>query len=169
MAEVSTGKKGAPHVDMTPMVDLGFLLITFFMLTTTMVKPQTMEVNMPDKTKDNKEQKIKESKALTVILGEKDKIYYYQGLDNPEIKVTNYSPTGIRKLLLDKSREIDGLIVLIKPMERSRYKNMVDILDEMAITSQQRYSLVDISEADLALAQEADKEGTTASKDTPKL
>jgi biopolymer transport protein ExbD len=167
MAEVNTGKKGAPHVDMTPMVDLGFLLITFFMLTTTMVKPQTMEVNMPDKTKDNKEQKIKESKALTVILGEKDKIYYYQGLENPEVKFTNYSPTGIRKLLLDKSREIDGLIVLIKPMERSRYKNMVDILDEMAITNQQRYSLVDISEADLALAQKADKDETTPTTSSP--
>ncbi|MBY0426382.1 MAG: hypothetical protein K2Q22_12145, partial [Cytophagales bacterium] len=62
---------------------------------------------------------------------------------------------------LDKSREIDGLIVLIKPMERSRYKNMVDILDEMAITSQQRYSLVDISEADLALAQKVDNDATT--------
>jgi biopolymer transport protein ExbD len=167
MADVNTGKKGAPHVDMTPMVDLGFLLITFFMLTTTMVKPQTMEVNMPDKTKDNKEQKIKESKALTLILGEKDKIYYYQGLENPEVKTTNYSPTGVRKLLLDKTREIDGLIVLIKPMERSRYKNMVDILDEMAITSQQRYSLVDISEADLALAQKADTDGTTGSTTTP--
>ena len=167
MADVNTGKKGAPHVDMTPMVDLGFLLITFFMLTTTMVKPQTMEVNMPDKTKDNKEQKIKESKALTLILGEKDKIYYYQGLENPEVKITNYSPTGVRKLLLDKTREIDGLIVLIKPMERSRYKNMVDILDEMAITSQQRYSLVDISEADLALAQKSDNDAESGTPTTP--
>ena len=116
---------------------------------------------MPDKTKDNKEQKIKESKALTLILGEKDKIYYYQGLENPEVKMTNYGPTGVRKLLLDKTKEIDGLIILIKPMERSRYKNMVDILDEMAITSQQRYSLVDITVADLALAQKADNDSNT--------
>src|SRR6185312_16128217 len=107
MAEVSTGggkkdgkkraKKVSTKIDMTPMVDLAFLLITFFMLTTTFNKPQTMEVNMPDKTENNEQQPLKESKVLTIILGENDKVYYYTGLTNPKVELTDYSTEGIRK------------------------------------------------------------------------
>ncbi len=99
-------KKKSTSVDFTPMVDLGFLLITFFMLTTTMSKPSAMEITVPvkDKTEDN-QTKIPASSAMTIILSENDKIYYYMGLPDtvPDLMVTDFSNEGIRKLLLEKN------------------------------------------------------------------
>lgn len=169
MAEVNTdqggkgggkkrSKKISTKIDMTPMVDLAFLLITFFMLTTTFNKPQTMEVNMPDKTKDEKKTDLKESKAMTIILGEEDKIYYYFGVQNPTVEVTDFSDAGIRKVLLKRNREVSGLVVVIKAMKTSKFKNMVDILDEMHITNQERFAIVDITPQDLELTKKKDEE-----------
>lgn len=166
MAEVNTGggdssgkkrsKKVSTKIDMTPMVDLAFLLITFFMLTTTFSKPQTMEVNMPDKNKENKEAPVKASHAITIILGENDKVYWFQGEEEstPKVEVTNYSAEGIRKVLFQKNKEIGSkFVVVIKAMQKSKYKNMVDILDEMTITNTQRYAIVKILPEDLELVQ----------------
>lgn len=157
MAEIDTGggKKVSTKVDMTPMVDLAFLLVTFFMLTTTFSKPQTMEVNMPDKTQDNKTMKVKESKTTTIVLAENDKVYYYTGVENPEVKLTNFSPTGLRKVLLDKVKTIDEPIMIIKAKKEAKYKNVVDVIDEMAITGVKIYALVDITPADLELLAKA--------------
>jgi biopolymer transport protein ExbD len=164
MAEVnieSGGKKGrgrrrssksGTKIDMTPMVDLAFLLITFFMLTTTFNKPQAMDVSMPDKTEDNKTQDIKESKAMTIILGENNKIYYYIGIENPEVKVTDYSPEGIREVIKKRKAQIADLILIIKPSEKSKYKNMVDILDEIHLTDTKvRYAIAKITAKDQEL------------------
>lgn len=167
MAEINTGgggkgkgkrsKKVSTKIDMTPMVDLAFLLVTFFMLTTTFSKPQTMEVNMPDKDKNNKEQApIKASKAITIVLGENNKVYWFQGVEEnlPKVEVSDFSATGIRKVLLQKNKEIgEDFVVVIKPMDKSKYKNMVDILDEMTITDTKRYAIVDILPEDLELVQ----------------
>jgi biopolymer transport protein ExbD len=93
MAEIDTGggKKVSTKVDMTPMVDLAFLLVTFFMLTTTFSKPQTMEVNMPEKNQKDEKMKVAETRTTTLILSENNKIYYYSGSsENPEINVTNF-------------------------------------------------------------------------------
>jgi biopolymer transport protein ExbD len=168
MAEVNTSgsknggkgksKKVSTKIDMTPMVDLAFLLITFFMLTTTFGKPQAMEVNMPDKTENNEQQPLKESRALTILLGEEDKIYYYKGIQNPEVLVTDYSQAGIRKVLVEMNKQIEEMVVLIKADEKSRYKNMVDMLDEMHITNMQRYAIVDITDEDLKLIENKKKE-----------
>lgn len=166
MAEVNTsdgkgkGKKVSTKVDMTPMVDLAFLLITFFMLTTTFGKPQAMELNMPDKTDNKEEAPIKESKAFTILLGENNKIYYYQGLEDPKVDITDYSSNGIRKVLLQKKKEIADIVVLIKAAEKSRYKNMVDMLDEMHITDMKRYAIVNMSDVDRELMAKKDKEGS---------
>ncbi|MHC1736716.1 MAG: ExbD/TolR family protein [Ignavibacteriaceae bacterium] len=148
-------KKKSTRVDLTPMVDLGFLLVTFFMLTTTFSKPQTMEINMPvkDNTVQEEGQAVKESKAMTVILGADDKIYYYMGITDPQIQTSDFSKDGIRKVLLEKNSTIKDLIVLIKPSELSRYKNVVDILDEMSIADVKRYALVDITDFDLDLVK----------------
>jgi biopolymer transport protein ExbD len=165
MAEIDSGggggkkkgpKKQSTKVDMTPMVDLAFLLITFFMLTTTFNKPQIMEVNMPDKNNEGKDLKINFKRALTVVLGKEDKVYFYQGVENPEVKITDYSDGGLRKVLLDKKREIrqttgKDMFVVIKATDKSNYKNVVDVLDEMAITSAPTYALADITPADLDL------------------
>ena len=144
---------------MTPMVDLAFLLLTFFMLTTTFNKPQTMEINMPVKNKENPKDDtpVKASEALTIILGKNDKVYYYQGLNDgqtqPDLKTTDFSDKGIREVLLDLNARIPKLTVLIKPVKTARYKNVVDILDEMNITNTRRYALVEISPIDSKLME----------------
>jgi biopolymer transport protein ExbD len=144
-------KKQSTKVDMTPMVDLAFLLLTFFILTSTFNKAKTMEVTMPDKVTDEKEQtKINENDILNLVLGEDDKIYYWTGL-TPPAETTNFSKDGVRKLLLTRIRENPKLMILIKPKDESRYNNMVDILDEMEITQMKRYAIVDFTDDDKAI------------------
>jgi len=149
-------KKMSTKIDMTPMVDLAFLLLTFFMLTSTFNKPNVMQLTMPVKEKNPEEQsQIKASDAFTIIMGEANKLYYYEGLlaadVKPELKVSDYSAEGIRKVLLERQTRNPKTVILIKPDDKSNYKNMVDILDEMNITDQKKYALVDISKADQEL------------------
>ncbi len=166
MAEISQGggkkdakvrsKKTSTKIDMTPMVDLAFLLLTFFVMTTTLNKPQTMEINMPEEVKEgDTPPPVNEKKVLTIILGDDDKVYWYIGMTDPIVEVTNFSDEGIRKILLKKNAEIDKMVVLIKATDESRYKNMVDILDEMNITNMKRYVLVDITPVDKELIKES--------------
>jgi len=150
-------KKSSTRIDMTPMVDLAFLLLTFFVMTTTLNKPQTMEITMPEKPKpdDPEPPKVNERDVLTIVLGENDKVYWYTGITDPKIEVTNFSATGIRKVLQTKKNEIPKLVVLIKPSDKSKYKNMVDILDEMNISVIQRYAMVDITPTDEELIKDS--------------
>lgn len=103
-------KKMSTRVDFTPMVDLGFLLITFFMLTTSMSQPKTMEINMPDKEKitdPDDQTKFPKDRAMTLILGPQGNIFYYYGLpDNLTFETTNFGKDGIRKVLLERNRPI---------------------------------------------------------------
>jgi len=131
MAEITTnskdsGKKGKPkklstRVDFTPMCDLGFLLITFFMLSTSMSKPQTMELSMPskDKVTEEEQNKVKESTAVTIILGKDDKVYYYFGIGtaeaNPQVIETGFAPNGIRKVLLERNLDV---VNQLKPLKQ---------------------------------------------------
>jgi biopolymer transport protein ExbD len=102
-----TQKKSSTHIDMTPMVDLAFLLLTFFMLTTTFSKPKTMEVNMPVKTDDpEQQQKVAESQSITILLGNNDKVVWYTGLENPTPMVTNLSANGLRQTLIEKNSRV---------------------------------------------------------------
>lgn len=164
-------KKMSTRIDFTPMVDLGFLLITFFMLTTTLAKPQIMALVMPEKDiKKEDLEPVKESKVLTLLLGPNDKVYWYEGITDPKLDSTDYSAEGLRQVILgkmDKVQQQFGLEeyedfktkekkqgsfinVLIKPTKESRYKNLVDALDEMAITKVRYYVILDISEAEQA-------------------
>lgn len=120
MAEIQEkngdNKKGKPkkmsiHIDFTPMVDMNMLLITFFMLCTSLSKPQTMEISMP--AKDNIETErsaVQESRAITLILGKDDKVYYYFGQpdykDYSSLKETTYAPDGLRALLLGRNQSV---------------------------------------------------------------
>lgn len=163
---VKKGKKLSTRIDLTPMVDLGFLLITFFMYTTTMAKPKTMEINMPykdEKMTDDEKNKIKNSVALTVLLSKNHRIYYYEGIgDNPdkqpEYVSTTFSPKkGIREAIINKKKAVDQLkasgaltakdqlTVLIKPDTTSTYSDLVNILDEMNINDVKVYAIIDIS------------------------
>lgn len=143
------GKKSSTHIDMTPMVDLAFLLLTFFMLATTFSKPKTMEIIMPDKPKpEDKVPEMNENNVLSLLIGPNDKLYYYIGnFQNPDLVQTDFSPNGVRKVLLQKSKQVgEKFMVLIKPAEGASYGNVVNLFDEMNITNMQRYALVDISD-----------------------
>lgn len=154
-------KKMSTRVDLTAMVDLGFLLITFFMLATTFNKPKTMEVNKPAKEDDKEiiEPPIKMSKTATLMLGKGDKIYAYVSPD--EIDATteltldsiDYSPNGLRKFIQRRQQEVqaqwgnkDDLFVMIKPLPASSYKNIVDVLDEMTINDVKRYAILEAND-----------------------
>lgn len=141
---VKKGKKHSTKVDLTPMVDLGFLLITFFIFTTTVQQPTSMNLNMPKDTKDeNQQTKVKESGSLTILLGKQNVVYYYFGNDPSTIKTTNYK--DIRDVILKKKKSTPAtdLFVIIKPDKDATYKNAVDILDEMDINDISRYAMVD--------------------------
>jgi biopolymer transport protein ExbD len=180
-------KKHGAHLDMTPMVDLMCLLITFFMLTTAFNKPKVMQIILPEKQKDEtKAPEINKSRALNIIMTRDDKILWYNGLADPSkpplpaLNETDYSRNGIRKLLLERNKDLfkkiyhltddvktgkivisqdsvesltrqyfkedqAGPIILIKSADSVKYKNVVDMIDEMVITNVARYSLVDIN------------------------
>lgn len=171
MAELNTGdgggkkgdgkvrsKKSNSKVDLTAMVDLAFLLITFFMLTTTLSKPQSMSLGLPDKEDkpDPKNQvKVDENRTMTILLGDDDKLVRYVGLLATPVsgeapKDFTYGKDGIRKELLSRKKLVleytgnkdKGMIVIIKPSKKSTYRNLVDILDEMAIADVPTYAIV---------------------------
>ncbi|MCX6290933.1 MAG: biopolymer transporter ExbD [Bacteroidetes bacterium] len=189
-------KKSSTHIDMTPMVDLAFLLLTFFMLTTTFSKPKTMDITMPmkkDEIKEEERTKVPASQTLSILLTGKNRIIWYMGMDDPaqtpQTNIADFSLNGtnsIHKVLLEKNQlvfnevqavkdsvskglikndrdeikrhiaavkvtERKGLIVLIKPDDKSKYKNLVDILDEMLVCNVARYAIVDVSPNELEL------------------
>ena len=154
-------KKLSTRIDMTPMVDLAFLLLTFFMFTTTFAKPYVMDLQMPVLHDDRTP--VAMSKAMTVILGKGHRVHYFFGLNAPQdrtapvpkLETTSFAAMGIRRALLARQRQQPGLVVLIKPSTESKYQDMVDILDEMSITGQQKYALVKITQDDLTLLKTA--------------
>lgn len=141
---VKKSKKHSTKVDLTPMVDLGFLLITFFIFTTTVSQPTSMNLNMPKDTKDpDQDMKVKESGSLTLLLGKGNVVYYYERNDPATMQTTTYK--GVRKVILDKKKSTPAadLFVIIKPDKDATYKNAVDILDEMDINEIGKYAMVD--------------------------
>jgi biopolymer transport protein ExbD len=151
---VKKGKKLSTRVDLTPMVDLGFLLITFFVFTTTISQPTAMRLALPDdKVRDEDQNKIKQSGALTLLLGKDNNVFYYEGELAPDasnFKASDFK--NIRKVILDKKQQADtNLVVVIKPNDESTYKNFIDILDEMSINVVKRYAVVDISPVEVDL------------------
>lgn len=158
---VKKSKKLSTCVDLTPMVDLGFLLITFFIFTTTMSQPTAMKLFLPkDADKPEDQNKAKESGVITILLGKDDNVFYYEGqLDNSASNFKSSTFKEIRNVLLDKKARTPekDLVVVLKPSEECTYRNVVDILDEMAINVLKRYALVDISpvETQLVKASEA--------------
>jgi len=149
---VKKGKKMSTRVDLTPMVDLGFLLITFFIFTTTMSQPTAMRLFLPKDTEKPEEQnKVKASGALSLLLGKNDVVYYYEGELAPD--ASNFKTTSfkdIREVIINKKKSTDpkDFVVVIKPNAESTYKNAIDALDEMTINDVKRYALVDISDVE---------------------
>lgn len=194
-------KKHSTRIDMTPMVDLMCLLITFFMLTTAFSKPKVMVITMPEKDKkDNPKDapQISAHRTLNILLTANDEVYYYMGMANPkepplpELVRSDFSKDGIRKVLLLKNKELftkiaeyrdsritgkivvadttaeseikkmkkedkKGPIVLIKADDKAKYKDIVNIIDEMAICNIASYAIVDMSPVELEMLKSAPK------------
>ena len=159
---VKKSKKLSTRVDLTPMVDLGFLLITFFIFTTTMSQPTAMRLYLPKDTDEKDQNKVKESGVLTILLGKEDKVYYYEGTlanDAANFKTSNFKE--IRNELLSKKKSTDpkDFVVVIKPDKDCSYKNVVDALDEMTINDIKRYAMVEISDVEYQLIQRTEQSG----------
>jgi biopolymer transport protein ExbD len=152
---VKKAKRMSTRIDMTPLVDLGFLLITFFIFTTTMSTPSTMDLFMPKDTKKDEElNKAKESGALTIMMGKDNHLYYYEGKLAPD--ASNFTSSNfkeIRDVIIKKKKNtpVEDLVIVLKPNEEATYKNTVDMLDEMTINQVKRFALVDISEVENGL------------------
>jgi biopolymer transport protein ExbD len=195
-------KHHSTHIDMTPMVDLMCLLITFFMLTTAFSKSKVMEIALPERDPKVKPPPVSEARTVNIILGPENKVFWYPGRvkdpkNPPALQETNFSDQGIRKMLLDRNKFLfkkvakfkeetiknnptmsrdsllanikrfnklddSGPIVLIKAYKDSRYANVVDIIDEMAICSIIRYAIVDINYVEEAMVKTAIGSATTS-------
>lgn len=159
MAEVNTDKeekgkvgtlqKLSNRVDLTPMVDLGFLLITFFMLATSLAKPQSMEISMPpkDKGKAAQQQTVKASRAMTIVLGKNDKVYYYFGITqngvDPEVHETTFDPKqGIRKVLLMRNKQVNDRIASLKAAKDRKRLSDEEYKTKMAEVMQNKEAVV---------------------------
>ena len=142
-------KKMNVRVDLTAMVDLAFLLITFFIMTTTLAKNKAMDVAMPVGEDPGP---TAASRSFTVCLGKNNQVMYYLGeLQKPIIApaVTGFNRDGIRKALIETGKIVraktgKGMIVLVKPSDHSVYNNLVNVLDELTITNTQQYAIVNI-------------------------
>ena len=170
---VKKGKKLSTRVDLTPMVDLGFLLITFFIFTTTMSQPTAFKLFLPDdKVIPEDQNKAKESGVLTIMMGADNHIYYYEGQLKPDgsnfLSASYNGENSIREIILKKKADVisrsrdaenpeKDFVVVIKPSVDCNYQNVVDILDEMAINVVKKYALVDISEGEAQLVSISDK------------
>ncbi len=162
MAEIISrnrkGKKAAPRVDLTPMVDLGFLLITFFIVSTSMTKPVAMPINIPANGNDAK---AANSKTLNIIISGNNKVYYYNGIDSLHYGVCSFSNDySLRDVIINKQATVakrfgdrKETLVLIKPTSASNYKNVVDALDEMLINDVTRYMVINASQFEEAFSK----------------
>jgi len=170
MAEVDTGggghkkgpgvkkaKKQSTRVDLTPMVDLGFLLITFFVFTTTMSQATAMNMNEPKDDPEN-QQKVKNSGAMTLLLGKNDQVYYYFGELSPTEASTQFRSSNfkdIRDVILTKKKStpIGDLMYIIKSDKDATFKNAIDVLDEMSINQipPGHYAEVEMSDTEAQL------------------
>lgn len=151
-------RKGNSRVDLTAMVDLAFLLITFFMLTTSLSKPKAMDLVMPDGK--GPEMPIDKGRSMTILIGADDKAKCYMGLPGENApKEIKLGTTELRREITQCQKKAiaytenpdKGLIVLIKPDKASNYGNLVDVLDEMAITGVGTYAITDIGQKEAAL------------------
>lgn len=155
MAEmIERGNKKAKlstRVDLTPMVDLGFLLITFFIFTTALSRPTGLKFILPKSVPDNKKIETPLSGALTLLIAADRKIFYYEGNDPREMHQTDLN--AIRQVITDKKKKTtpEKLMVIIKPGKESSFQTLVNVIDEMNINDVKHYALVDPEPAEISL------------------
>lgn len=163
MAEMNLPAKGgrrkvqAPRIDLTPMVDLGFLLITFFMFTTVLAQPKSLELTMPAKDGIiDTPTAFPEESTLTLMPGGGHKLYYYEGILDNARKVRCVTMNSILNVVVEKQKRVRALPtsfsaqahklhVLIKASDDSRYDDLVKTIDAMLIANVPHYAIVDIT------------------------
>jgi biopolymer transport protein ExbD len=143
--------KRSTRVDLTPMVDLGFLLITFFIFTTTMSKPTGLKIFLPKAVPDSLQNQTPASGALTVLLAANNIFYYYEGADLKKIRSANSNE--LRTVILDKKKRTAPakLMVIIKPGKDADFESIVNVMDEMTIDDVKRYAMVDIDPGEYSM------------------
>lgn len=137
------------RIDMTPLVDIAFLLLTFFMLTSVFSRPQTMELNLPPDDKTTVE--VAESNLLTIRLAPDNAVYWSIGAEVP----SKMAFTELRAMLVERSRANPKLITLVKVDRDGTYKQMVDVMDELNLANVTRFSLAPMTDADKKLIAKA--------------
>jgi biopolymer transport protein ExbD len=147
------GKRIPIRVDLTPMVDLGFLLITFFIFTTTIGEPKAMPLKLPADSKDS--MRTSETTTMHLIIGGQQQIVAYSGTDLNQLQAARLSDGSLRSLLIAKKNQVavltgkaNDLVVLIKPTVQSSYQSIVDVLDEMTINGISRYVFIEPNEVE---------------------
>ena len=167
MAEVqerssrSGRKRKSPRVDMTAMVDVAFLLLTFFVLTTTLAKPPAIPIVKP--FDDGNPKPVDMEKILTLILGSEDRILYYEGMPDQDLTETDFSEQGLRQVIFnhlnknpnpcgeEKEEGCWDPIFVLKPNKDCRYKNVVDAVDELRLTGASKFVFTEMTPADSLL------------------
>jgi biopolymer transport protein ExbD len=166
MAElITSGKSGrrgrsrmpTPRIDLTAMVDLAFLLITFFIMTTTLAKPKAMDIAMP--VTEGPPGAVSELSTMSVCLGKDNKVMWYIGMPEKPITVpqmVTFSKTGLRATLIAKGKEVmktlhKPIFVILKPSSQSVYSNFVAALDEFNIAGIQSYAVANITPKDIEM------------------
>jgi biopolymer transport protein ExbD len=154
-ASENKANKRAVNVDMNPMVDLAFLLLTFFMLATTFSKPQAMELLIPAKPNEQdieKEMPVKESQTLSLLMLNNE-VIWYKGISDPETYRIPYSQ--LEALLSAQNAATKDMVVLIKAAQSSTYENLVLTLDALNYSGVKRYAISDVTDFDLTLSTES--------------
>ncbi|MCU7618321.1 biopolymer transporter ExbD [Chryseobacterium sp. PBS4-4] len=144
-------KKTPLRVDMTPMVDLGFLLITFFMFTTNFTKPNVMDLGLPAKSDIPTKNVVDDKNQVTFILGKDNRVFYHQSnakeLTENNLKETDFSGVKISNIISEAYKKApipENFTIIVKPTDDANYKNFVDVLDNIAISKKERYGITDI-------------------------
>ena len=149
----------APRIDLTAMVDLAFLLITFFIMTTTLAKPKAMDIAMPVK---GPEGAVSELSTMSVCLGKDNKVVWYMGMPEKPLtapQLVGFGKTGLREALINQRKEVmqarhKQIFVILKPSDHSVYSDFVSALDEFNITGILSYAVADITPKDIDMLKQ---------------
>ncbi len=142
-------KRIGVRVDMTPMVDVAFLLLTFFMLTTVMRKQETLEINLPPNNQTKID--IAESNLLTMFVDQNDSVFYSNGTEKPQPIVFS----TLQKFFKDRAQQNPKLVILLKFDRKAKYHMMVDIIDKLNLADLERFSIAPMTDNDIKLLSKA--------------
>lgn len=146
----SDRSRSRSHVDMTAMVDVAFLLLTFFVLSAVVSKDYVVKLAVPPDNPGPAPQ-ILEERVMTIAVGANDSLWYYTGVSAPEVHMASTQGNAFRHALMQHIRQVEKPYFLIKPLHAAAYGSVLDVFDEMLILSADTYALAPFTEADSLL------------------